>query len=165
MMELKSRQDLISRLYNIVVPFKDEITFEVYINNDAMDHVVVDVAKKKLAKIMQKEITDIQRFALMVVELFASKTGKHSHAKCHFVAIGIFTGKKLLEDIVPSSHNCDVSVLTKNGNTKDDLRHPTDDTLLAQVKDGFAEWKNLVLSVMSAMGEKQICGIKDIGPK
>lgn len=45
------------------------------------------------------------------------------------------------------------------------MRLPTDDTLLAQVKDGFAEGKDLVLSVMSAMGEEQICGIKDIGPK
>ena len=118
-----------------------------------------------------------------VVEVSTSKTGKHGHAKCHFVAIDIFTGKKL-EDIVPSSHNCDVphvnrtdyqlidisedgfvSLLTENGNTKDDLRLPTDDTLLAQVKDGFAEGKDLVLSVMSAMGEEQICGIKDIGPK
>ncbi|CAI0394772.1 unnamed protein product [Linum tenue] len=115
-----------------------------------------------------------------VVEVSTSKTGKHGHAKCHFVAIDIFNGKKL-EDIVPSSHNCDVilqlfslfrvlllccvyvSLLTENGNTKDDLRLPTDEALLAQIKDGFAEGKDLVVSVMSAMGEEQINGLKDIG--
>ncbi|KAH0459398.1 hypothetical protein IEQ34_012212 [Dendrobium chrysotoxum] len=118
-----------------------------------------------------------------VVEVSTSKTGKHGHAKCHFVAIDIFNQKKL-EDIVPSSHNCDVphvnrtdyqlidisedgfvSLLTENGNTKDDLRLPTDDNLLAQIKDGFAEGKDLVVTVMSAMGEEQICALKDIGPK
>ncbi|KAJ0680445.1 putative ribosomal protein L2, domain 2 [Helianthus annuus] len=120
---------------------------------------------------------------VLVVEVSTSKTGKHGHAKCHFVAIDIFNGKKL-EDIVPSSHNCDVphvsrtdyqlidisedgfvSLLTENGNTKDDLKLPTDDTLLTQIKDGFAEGKDLVVSVMSAMGEEQICALKDIGPK
>ena len=45
-----------------------------------------------------------------VVEVSTSKTGKHGHAKCHFVAIDIFNSKKL-EDIVPSSHNCDVNHL------------------------------------------------------
>ncbi|KAF7113125.1 hypothetical protein RHSIM_RhsimUnG0158300 [Rhododendron simsii] len=119
-----------------------------------------------------------------VVEVSTSKTGKHGHAKCHFVGIDIFNGKKL-EDIVPSSHNCDVphvnrtdhqlidisedgfvSLLTENGNTKDDLRLPTDDTLLTQIKDGFGEGKDLVVTtVMSAMGEEQICALKDIGPK
>ncbi|KAK8993951.1 hypothetical protein V6N11_008162 [Hibiscus sabdariffa] len=117
-----------------------------------------------------------------VVEVSTSKTGKHGHAKCHFVAIDIFTAKKL-EDIVPSSHNCDVphvnrtdyqlidisedgfvSLLTDSGDTKDDLRLPTDESLLKQIKEGFAEGKDLVVSVMSSMGEEQICALKDIGP-
>lgn len=65
-MELKSRHDLISRLYNLVVPSNDEISFEVYMNEEAMDHVVFAVAKKKLAKWMQKEARDLQRVANMV---------------------------------------------------------------------------------------------------
>ncbi|XP_074274636.1 eukaryotic translation initiation factor 5A-2 [Silene latifolia] len=116
-----------------------------------------------------------------VVEVSTSKTGKHGHAKCHFVAIDIFNGKKL-EDIVPSSHNCDiphvnrtdyqlidisedgfVSLLTDNGGTKDDLKLPEDDKLLEQLQAGFADGKDLIVSVQSAMGEEQICGVKDIG--
>ncbi|KAK7823546.1 uncharacterized protein At5g49945 [Quercus suber] len=65
-MELKSRHDLISRLYNMVVPCKDEISIEVYMNEEAMDHVVFAVAKKKAAKTMQKEVRDLQKFAGMV---------------------------------------------------------------------------------------------------
>jgi hypothetical protein len=34
-----------------------------------------------------------------------------------------------------------------------------------QIKDGFAEGKDLVVTVMSAMGEEQICALKDIGPR
>ncbi|GJX93155.1 DUF1682 domain-containing protein [Tanacetum coccineum] len=67
-MELKSRHDLIARLYNMVVPCKDEITFEVYMNDDAMDCVVFALGKKKMVKGMLKEVRDLQRFgSLMAV--------------------------------------------------------------------------------------------------
>ncbi|KAK2632078.1 hypothetical protein EUGRSUZ_L02026 [Eucalyptus grandis] len=62
-MELKSRHDLILRMYNLIVPCHDEITFDVYMNDDAMDNVIFAVAKKKAAKGMQKEVRDLQRFA------------------------------------------------------------------------------------------------------
>lgn len=65
-LELKSRHDLISRMYNAVVPCKDEISFEVYMNEEAMDQVVFAVAKKKAAKTMLKEVPDLQKFASLV---------------------------------------------------------------------------------------------------
>ncbi|KAJ9552365.1 hypothetical protein OSB04_016410 [Centaurea solstitialis] len=65
-MELKSRHDLMARVYNAVVPCKDEMTVEVYMNDDAMDHVVFGLAKRKAAKTMQKEVKDLQRFASLM---------------------------------------------------------------------------------------------------
>ncbi|XP_042390150.1 eukaryotic translation initiation factor 5A-2-like isoform X2 [Zingiber officinale] len=93
-----------------------------------------------------------------VVEVSTSKTGKHGHAKCHFVAIDIFNAKKL-EDIVPSSHNCDVPHVNRTDYQLIDISED------GFIKDGFAEGKDLVVSVMSAMGEEQICALKEIGPK
>jgi len=61
-LELKSRHDLIARIYNMIVPCRDEIAFEVYMNDDAMDHVVFAMAKKKAAKAMHKDVRDLQRF-------------------------------------------------------------------------------------------------------
>merc|ERR1719426_231904 len=79
-----------------------------------------------------------------VCEITSSKTGKHGHAKCHIVAIDIFTSKKY-EDLCPASHNIgvpfvkrtelqcltadadtgEVSLLLDSGDTKDDLNLPT----------------------------------------
>ncbi|KAL5987004.1 hypothetical protein ACLOJK_041946, partial [Asimina triloba] len=55
--------------------------------------------------------------------------------------------------------------ITEDSFTKDDPRLPTDESLLSHIKDGFGEGKDLVVTVMSAMGEEQICALKDIGPK
>ena len=49
-----------------------------------------------------------------VSEVTSSKTGKHGHAKCHFVAIDIFTGKKI-EDLVPASHTTYAPFVKKTG--------------------------------------------------
>ncbi|KAJ6941968.1 hypothetical protein NC652_007907 [Populus alba x Populus x berolinensis] len=64
-MELKSREDLLSRIYyNTVVPCKDiEISFEVHMSDDAMDPAVFAWARKKMARGMQKELRGLQRFA------------------------------------------------------------------------------------------------------
>ncbi|XP_010439054.1 PREDICTED: uncharacterized protein At5g49945-like [Camelina sativa] len=60
-MELKSRHNLILRLFNSVVPCKDEISFEVYMNDEAMDHIVFAMARKKAVKTMHKELRNLQR--------------------------------------------------------------------------------------------------------
>ena len=42
---------------------------------------------------------------------------------------------------------------------------PDKDLLIlnGQIKEGFAEGKDIIVSVMSTMGEEQICAVKDIG--
>ncbi|GMH06761.1 hypothetical protein Nepgr_008601 [Nepenthes gracilis] len=72
-MELKSRHDLIASIYNMIVPCKDEISFEVYMNDDAMDQVVFAIAKKKAAKGMHKDMPDLQRFASLMSPLNSRK--------------------------------------------------------------------------------------------
>lgn len=63
---LKNRQDLLSQLLYLVVPVKDEITFQVNLNEDAMEPVVFAIAKKKTAKDMQRDVKDLQQFATVL---------------------------------------------------------------------------------------------------
>lgn len=119
-----------------------------------------------------------------VVDVSTSKTGKHGHAKCHFVAIDVFTGKKY-EDLTPSSHNCDVpnvkrlefqlidvndegfvTLMDDNGNTREDLMLPkgTDeaDKLAETIKTYHTDGKEMVVTVLKAMGEEMINQVKVI---
>ncbi|SCU97173.1 LADA_0H04896g1_1 [Lachancea dasiensis] len=112
-----------------------------------------------------------------IVDMSTSKTGKHGHAKVHLVAIDIFTGKKL-EDLSPSTHNMDVpnvkrteyqlldiddgflSLMTADGDTKDDVRTPDGD-IGEQIQSGFDEGKDLMVTIISAMGEEAAISCKE----
>ncbi|KAG9311029.1 initiation factor 5a [Chiua virens] len=112
-----------------------------------------------------------------IVEMSTSKTGKHGHAKVHLVAIDIFTGKKL-EDISPSTHNMDVpnvkrdeyalvniddgylNLMTQDGSGKDDVKVPDSD-LGKDIQRDFDEGKDLLVTIISAMGEEQAISYKE----
>ncbi|KAM0890751.1 hypothetical protein ACQ4PT_026839 [Festuca glaucescens] len=94
----------------------------------------------------------------VVEEISASETGNYGHAQCHFVATDIFTGERF-EDTVPSSDNCDVPHVIRTDYQLIDMSED------GYIKDGFNEGKDLVVTVLSSMGEEQICALKDIGPR
>jgi len=114
-----------------------------------------------------------------IVDMSTSKTGKHGHAKVHLVAIDIFTGKKM-EDICPSTHNMDVpnvnrteyqlvnvddgflNLMTQDGVPKDDVKLPDSD-LGKQIEADFEEGKDLLVTVLTAMGEEQAIAVKESG--
>ena len=114
-----------------------------------------------------------------VVSVSTSKTGKHGHAKCNFVATDIFTGKKL-EDIVPSTHGTTVpnvfrseytllditdedylSLMDEGGETREDLKMPErPDELVKSIREGFDAGDSLILAVVKAMGEEHVMSCK-----
>ncbi|CAM0137846.1 translation initiation factor eIF5A, variant 2 [Umbelopsis sp. WA50703] len=112
-----------------------------------------------------------------IVDMSTSKTGKHGHAKVHLVAIDIFTGKQL-EDLSPSTHNMDVpnvvrneyslinvddgflSLMLNDGSTKDDVKLPEGE-LGDQIQAEFDEGKELLVTVVSAMGEEHALTFKE----
>ncbi|WWC67575.1 eukaryotic translation initiation factor 5A [Kwoniella pini CBS 10737] len=112
-----------------------------------------------------------------IIDMSTSKTGKHGHAKVHLVATDIFTGKKL-EDISPSTHNMDVpnvrrqeyqlldiqdeflNLMDGDGNSKDDVKVP-DSELGQQISADFEAGKDLMVTIIAAMGEEQAISFKE----
>ncbi|OJT01577.1 Eukaryotic translation initiation factor 5A [Trametes pubescens] len=112
-----------------------------------------------------------------IVDMSTSKTGKHGHAKVHLVAIDIFTGRKL-EELSPSTHNVDVpnvfrneyqlvniddgflNLMSQDGNPKDDVKVPEGE-LGKQIQADFDDGKDLLVTIISAMGEEQAISVKE----
>ena len=112
-----------------------------------------------------------------IVDMSTSKTGKHGHAKVHLVALDIFTGKKL-EDLSPSTHNLEgpfvkrseyqlldiddgyLSLMTMDGETKDDVKAPEGE-LGDSMQAAFDEGKDLMVTIISAMGEEAAISFKE----
>ncbi|EJT48840.1 initiation factor 5a [Trichosporon asahii var. asahii CBS 2479] len=114
-----------------------------------------------------------------IVDMSTSKTGKHGHAKVHLVAIDIFTGKKL-EDISPSTHNMDVpnvrrteyqlldiadgflSLMDSDGGSKaeDDVKNPDND-VGKEIEQAFENGKDIMVTILTAMGEEQAVSWKE----
>ena len=113
-----------------------------------------------------------------IVDIAISKTGKHGHAKARFTGLDIFTGNKY-EDMCPTSHNMEVpvvvrkdfqlvditgegfvSLMSTDGDMKDDLRVPADD-VGASIRSMFEEGKPVIVSVIGAMGEEKVIAAKE----
>jgi translation initiation factor 5A len=118
-----------------------------------------------------------------ILTISVSKTGKHGHAKCNFLAVDIFTGKKL-EDMIPSSHGTTVPIVNRNdweiididgdeltlmdegGVQKADLNLPTyPDDMAEAIREAWNGGENsVIVTVQAAVGIEQVVAWKKENP-
>ena len=120
-----------------------------------------------------------------VIDVSTSKTGKHGHAKCHFVAQDIFTGKKM-EDLVPASHTTMIpfvkkveyqaigldeeflTLLTEAGDTREDIKlpkflnmaPPDAEEVSKRIEDMLAKEEDFNVIVLCACGKEVVTDTK-----
>ena len=120
----------------------------------------------------------IKNNPMKVIDVAVSKTGKHGHAKCHFTAVNIFSGKKM-DEILSSTHGTTVpnvsraeytlinidsdgalTLMTTGGELKTNLNLPTTGALAAEIRERFDEEQELLLCTLSACGVEQVMSFK-----
>ena len=115
-----------------------------------------------------------------ITDISFAKTGKHGHAKASIVAVDIFTNRKY-EDSQPSSHIMKVPNVVKNdypviscdkdgfvtysvdGDYRSDLQLPGKDEWdwVPKFWEDYNAKKNLMVNVVSALGQDNIIGYKE----
>eukprot|EP00602_Paraphysomonas_sp_CaronLab_P004516 CAMPEP_0185037170 /NCGR_PEP_ID=MMETSP1103-20130426/31193_1 /TAXON_ID=36769 /ORGANISM="Paraphysomonas bandaiensis, Strain Caron Lab Isolate" /LENGTH=162 /DNA_ID=CAMNT_0027575019 /DNA_START=91 /DNA_END=579 /DNA_ORIENTATION=- len=123
----------------------------------------------------------IQGNPCKVLSISTCSSGKHGHSKSHFVGVDVFTDKKM-EDIVPTTHNVYVPIVTRtdyvllnisdedyctlladDGTLQENIKVPAVPTDLGKrIKASFEADKHLVVSVMSAMKQERIIAVQEV---
>lgn len=132
--------------------------------------------------------TDVSHFSwpflaciLNEIDYFVDLHGKEACESCSFLSFsggGVLADTLLQEDICPSTHNMDVpnvkreeyslvniddgflSLMTNDGATKDDVKLPEGD-LGAQIQADFNAGKDLIVTILTAMGEEACIAFKE----
>ncbi|KAG0286100.1 Eukaryotic translation initiation factor 5A [Linnemannia gamsii] len=113
-----------------------------------------------------------------IVDITTAKGDRYGQSMVHLVGLDIFTGKRL-EDTVSSTHNMEVpninrgefplisieddflSLMNGDGSTKANVRVP-EGALGRQIKANSDDGKDLLISVMEAMGEAVASSYKEV---
>lgn len=153
----------------------------------AVEDYNFDTASAGASETIPMEAGQIRKGGLIMIkgqpckvsEVSTSKTGKHGHAKCNFIAYNIFNNKKL-EDMIPSTHGTTVPVVSRNeytlmditdegfmslmteeGSTREDLKLPDHpENYKFELQKEFDDGKTLILTVLKACGQEQVMSHK-----